>query len=313
MFRIRTIAFLLVTFPLFVGTAEALMTSHTLESPNKDFKLVIYIGPINDVSFGVFYKGKMIACASKLAFEVDDDDYLPATAGFRYRQSEDQPFPKPSKFAPTSTGPTQTRSVRNVEGQADYDEYSIKYSKRKEGVEPNYSRYNPEDHEELVNIVFRAYDNGIAYRYEIMARGEGVITIKNECAEFSFPDDYAVEGSVASLSKISKEHPSPLLITIPDVPTLTFGEVPHDGFATLRFKPGREWGDGKFNNLYDRHGEVDRTGKVTAVAINLEGDTTILGHGYQTPWRFMKFASPDSEGMLKSLNEPSETANKGNI
>ena len=308
MFRTLTIAFLLVAFPLFTGTAEAVMTSHTLESPNKDFKMVIYNGPLgSQISFAVFYKGSLIATVSQPVFEVADDDQLPATASFILKHlrdgNNDGPVPKPSRFKSDITG-GKTKSVRNVEGQADYDEYTFEYRRRKEGRESG-PTYKPEDHEGIVNVVFRAYDDGIAYRYEIATKEGETITLKNELTEFSFPDDYAIEGSAASLSKIGSEHPSPLRIVIPDVPTLTFGEISHEGFAALRFKPGRDWGDNTFSNLYDRHGKINRTGKVTAVAMYLDGDTVIQGNGtpYRSPWRYMQIATPDSEGVLKSLNE----------
>ena len=312
MLRTRMIAFLLVSFLLFSGTAEALVTCHPLESPNKDFKMVIYNGPLgSQISFAVFYKGSLVATVSQPVFEVANDDELPATASFtlrHLRDGDDGPVPKPSRFK-SDIGGGETKSIRNVEGQADYDEYTFKYRRRKEGrgeLRPGTS-YNPDDYEGIVNVVFRAYDDGIAYRYEIAAKEEETITLKNELTEFSFPDDYALEDSVASLSKIGGEHPSPLLMKIPDVPALTFGEVSHKGFAVLRFKPGREWGENTFSNLFDFDGKVDRTGKVTAVALNLDGDTVIQGNGipYRTPWRYMKITSPDSEGMIESLTESS--------
>ena len=307
MTRTLTIAFLLAAFSLFTGNAEALMTWHTLESPNKDFKMVIYEGPLGgQISFAVFYKGSLITTVSQPVFEVADDDQLPATASFTLRHlldGNEGPVPKPSRFKSDVTG-GETKSVRSVEGLADYDEYIFKYRKRKEGQEAG-TTYKPEDHDELVRVVFRAYNDGIAYRYEITTKEGETITLKNELTDFSFPNDYAVEGSAASLSKIGGEYPSPLRMNIPDVPTLTFGEISHEGFAALRFKPGRQWGDNTFSNLYDSHGKIDRTGKVTAVAFNLDGDTEIQGTGalYRTPWRYMYIASPDSAGMIESLKK----------
>jgi len=305
MFRTLTIAFLLVAFPLFTATADAMMTSHTLESPNKDFKMVIYNGPLgSQISFAVFYKGSLIATVSQPVFEVADDDQLPATASFTLRHlldGNEGPVPKPSRFKSDITG-GETKSVRNVEGQADYDEYIFKYSRRKEGREAG-ATYKPEDHEGIVNVVFRAYDDGIAYRYEIATKEGETITLKNELTEFSFPDNYRTHGFTSFLKYVGVGHPSPLQMNIPDVPTLTFGEISHEGFAALRFKPGRDWGDKSYSNLYDRHGKIDRTGKVTAVAMYLDGDTVIQGNGnfYRTPWRYMQMGSPDSEGMIESL------------
>jgi len=297
MFRTLTIAFLFIAFPLFIGTAKAVMHSHTLESPNGDFKVVVYIGPINDAMFGVFYKGEMIVEAGILALAVAEDDQLPATASFtlrNLRDGADGPVPMPSRFAPSSTGTSQVKSVRNVEGQADYNEMSVRYSKRKEGA-PRSTRFIPEDHDDLVTIVFRAYDGGIAYRYEIATKEGETINITNELTNFIFPDDYPCEvseprrrvgllrrqvGGVreATLSTIGQGRGAPLRIEIPNGLTFDIGNTPDVNFPRMNFMPGRQL-TGTFSNLFDRHGNIDRTGTRTAIVPRFESDIVIRGTG----------------------------------
>ena len=78
MFRIVMLSCFLVSLLLFSGTLQALMTLHPLESPNKDFKMVITNGPFgNTIGFAVFYKGKQIAFVSRLVFEFADDANCP--------------------------------------------------------------------------------------------------------------------------------------------------------------------------------------------------------------------------------------------
>jgi hypothetical protein len=310
MFRAVTLAFLLVSFSLFTGTANALMELHPLESPNKDFKLVVAIGPINDVSIAVFYKGQLLAKAYHFSFELADGDRLPATASHLMRRGffgAGEP-PPPSRFKHDGISVTQVRTVHEVktihghENKVDFNEMSVIYG----GV---------------VNIVFRAYNDGIAYRYEIATKEGETITIKNENVEFVFPDDFTcfvhetqragllrrevVVSRETPLSRIEKGTATPLYMQVKSgfwAMDIMFGGMHHHrrDFALLTFQPGREW-TGTFNNLFDGYGNIDRTGKLTAVATLLDGNTVIRGTGnpFRTPWRFMIISS-DSD-TLRSL------------
>jgi len=329
--RTATLAFLLVSFSLFSGIANARMASNTLESPNKDFKIVVYIGPINDVGFGVFYKGDLLTRVSGMSFEIADNDQLPATASYtlrHLRDKTDRPVPKPSRFGPNSTGTTEAKAFRDTENNMDYNEMSVVYQKRKEGrgeVSVGGS-INPDDYEDVIKIVFRAYNAGIAYRYEIATKEGEPITIKNENVEFVFPDDYSCTVSekmtarvfvrrtvgiarTTSLSKIAKGHENPLYFEFRKgawkMEMLLAGTHRHNDFAQLQFQPGRER-TGTFDNLYDRHGNVDKTGKLTGIALLLDGDTEIPGTGFpfRTPWRSLLLNSSDGQDMLSSLILP---------
>ena len=320
MVRSLTLALFLVSFLAFTSTAKALMTIHTLESPNKEFKLVLAFGPMNDVYCTVFHKGKMLFQISNPVFELADDDYLPATAKYSLRITDDEGKPalKPSRFRPNSSGPGQVKSIRDMDGSADYDEMSVTYRKTKEGKSVGMGdRYNPDDYEDLVKIVFRAYNGGIAYRYEIATKRNDTFTIKNEVIEFDFPDDYSCWANYSkqqsatpektSLSKIKKDLGcKSLQIELPDGLAISFGELSHFGFAAMAFQPGAER-TGTFSNLFDGQGTIDRTGKRTAVVVKLDGDTVIQGTGgiYRTPWRFFTTSdAKESGGMLESLNTP---------
>jgi alpha-glucosidase len=307
MFRSITFAFLLASFSLCANNAHALMTFHPLESPNGDFKIVVAKGPINDITIAVFYKRQLLATASGFTFELADGDRLPATASRLMRQGffgAGEP-PPPSRFKPDFTSVTQVRTAHEVktihgrENRVDFNEMRVIYG----GV---------------ANIVFRAYNDGIAYRYEIATKKEETITIKNENVEFTFPDDYAcsvqetqraglLRRTVAvsreiPLSEIEKGYAKPLYVDISPDLRIMFGGMHNQrrDFALLTFQPGRER-TGTFNNLFDGYGNIDRTGKRTAVAALLDGDTRIRGTGnpFRTPWRFMIISS-DSD-TLRSL------------
>jgi len=328
--RIVTLAFLFIALSLFSGVAHALMTSNTLESPNKDFKIVVYIGPINDVGFAVFYKGELLTTAWGMSFETADDDQLPATASYTLRHLRDKtdgPVPKPSRFGPNSTGTTEAKAFHDDENNVDYNEMSVVYHKRKEGrgeLPAGATRIDPDDYEDVIKIVFRAYDAGIAYCYEIATKEGEPITIKNENVEFVFPDDYfctvsvnmtagvfvrrtVAVGRTTSLSKVAKGTASPLSIEFRKGAWkmgMDLGGIPHDDFAKLQFQPGRERTG--ISNLYDFDGKVDRSGKATSIALLLDGDTEIPGTGFsfRTPWRSLLLTSSDGEKTLHSLILP---------
>ena len=327
MFRSLTFAFLLVSLPLFAGVANALVTLYPVESPNKDFKIVVAIGPIDDVSFALFYKGALLFTASGMSFELDDGDQLPATASFTFRHIRDggEPPPTPSKYATNSTGTTQVEYVHDVQNNVDYNAMSVNYQKRKEGageLPAGATRLNPEDYEDVVKIVFRAYNGGIAYRYEIATKKGETITIKNENVKFVFPDDYSCTVSViarqslrsdvlvakdTSLSKVEK---GSLIRSIEfrngaGTMEMHLGEIYGDkGFARLKYQPDRKL-MGTFSNLYDGEGHIDRTGKMTALGLFLDGISTIRGTGlpYHTPWRALVMPPPNAaaEATLRSL------------
>ena len=311
MLRSALPAFLLITFLSLASTAKAFVTLHPMESPNEDFRVVVAIGPMSDVGFALFYKGELLVEGWRHVFSVDENDALPATASFIHRNIQaDGQTVRQSKYVPSSIGAGLVKSVRLSfqeqtvnDGNMDYNEFAVQYDRIKEGRKNiDVLQLTSEDREDIVKIIFRVYNEGFAYRYEITTKEGEAVTIKNELIEFDFPDDYAAGDS--TLSKISKETPSPLLITIPDKPAFSFGEVSQSGFAALQFQPGPER-MGTFSNLFDHeHGTINREGKRTALALNLAGETVVPGTGgtYRTPWRYLKIAEPQQGGMLQSLS-----------
>jgi hypothetical protein len=288
------------------------------------------------VSFALFYKGELIVKAYNFSFEVADDDQLPATASFTLRHLRDggEPSP-PSRFGQNSTGTSQPKAFHDAENKVDYNEMRVTYQKRKadRGELPvGATRLNPDDYDDVVKIVFRAFNDGIAYRYEIATKAEETITIKNENVEFVFPDDYRFDSSAdferfieqhgfsralinawrmsrKTLSNMARGTASILNIEAAPRFNISLGEISHAGFARLQFQPGRER-TGTFSNLYERFGNIDRTGKMTAVAMFLDGDTEIPGTGepYRTPWRVIAGPPADNENgesdLFRSLQTP---------
>jgi hypothetical protein len=277
-----------------------------LESPNGDFKIVIAHVQGKDLEFAVFYKGTLITNAQNLALALDDGERLPCLS-----------TATESRFAALFISVTNAESVRTAKGQVEYNERSI--SLRKGAKTEGNVTYGMEKKKK---IVFRAYDGGIAYRYELATKPGETITIKNELTEFIFPDDYPCHEKVSrqvglfrstvhfsrmiTLSQIKQGFSGPIYFDIPHGPSFVFASIPKNGFALMDFQPGRQL-EGTFSNLYDSHGRIDRTGTMTAIVPMFDNSIVVRGTGRTAalPWRILVVAPPltDGEGMLQSLLE----------
>jgi hypothetical protein len=82
------------------------------------------------------------------------------------------------------------------------------------------------------------------------------------------------------------------------------GEIESAGLAKNKFPSkmklrfGSKW-ENSFSNLFDREGEIDKTGKPTSVIAVLDGDVAFTGT-VQSPWRYVKLTTA-KDGMLESL------------
>ena len=291
MFRITTLAFLLVSFPFFTGTAEALMTMHPLESPNGDFRVVIAIGPMDQTSAAVFYKGKQILRLDTLGFLLDSGATIPSYSLTREHWEkflEKEPtLPLPRQHEGMRMPHPNPHEVRN-DGETPYNESYVEYIG-------------------LMTIVFRAYDDGIAFRYEF-APGKA-LAIQKELTEFRFSDDYYSrviypdsEGyKRVLLSEIKGACVSPLVVEISDSVSLVLSEAPPVGFAQTKFQFGTKW-NASFNNLFDFDGVVDKTGKPTSVVATLDSPVAVLGANHSS-WYYMGFDGKATDEIWESLQK----------
>ena len=265
MFRTVTIAFFIGSFLLLSGAAEALVTVHPLESPNKEFKIEIGIGPIDQTSARVYYKGKKMLELHGLGFQLDNGEFIPTpliSKEFigRTRTREE----KINVIKRVSGGPVlpSTRVVRNAEEPSlNYNESVVEYIG-------------------LMKIIFRAYDSRIEFCYEFETKANEPIKIKQELTTFVFDGDYLTRAPYAPpaqsdekikkvpMSEIPKEGCyCPLFVVLPDGPTLALiGSMDFPTFPLMRFQPGEQ--QNSVTVLYDHEVVIRGTGKP-----------------YRSPWR----------------------------
>jgi hypothetical protein len=304
MFRTITFAFLLVAFPIFSGVADALTSIHTLESPNGDFKVIIADGPLSQLGASVFYKGEQIVVLGPFGFLLDSGEPIPCVSPSReydgYFQEMIAKGQRPPKRYEAIRGPRPNLPVGFVIVCVDgvcptYPEYS---EVRNDGEVP----YNETDVEYVgfMKVVFRAYDTGIAFRYEFTPKEGETLTIQKEITQFLFSDDYLSKTKQVKLSEINGVCESPMVVELTKDLSLSLGEAPATGFSRLKFRFGKKW-ESSFNNLYDGFGKINRTGKPTTVNAVLDGDVVICSAN-NSPWRYVGITNKDSE-MLKSFGK----------
>lgn len=172
----------------------------------------------------------------------------------------------------------------------------------------------PEEDDPPCRIIFRAYDEGVAFCYELPTKAGETLKIAKELTTFYFRLDIGafVEGNnyptwaVYSAQGVYQQVPlwevkgnceRPLLFRTLDSAWVSIGEARLVDFARMRLGPGKM-------------GE-----KSIELPVQLAGPVEIKGTGkpFRTPWRFVMTA--DSPGrllersyMLLNLNEPCRIA-----
>jgi len=146
----------------------------------------------------------------------------------------------------------------------------------------------------LMKIIFRAYNDGVAFCYEFETKQDESIKIKQELTTFQFDNlhpfrtdrDAPEVLETFQVSKISDRYASVRIEKIPDCPTLIAGEVSYSGFVPIKLPI-------KF--------QQDIL-KPTTVNMKMDGDASIEGIGrpVRTPWRFVKIEQEDE--MLEHLD-----------
>ena len=292
MFRVFTVMFFLGTFLSFSGAVDALVTVHPLESPNKEFKIEIGVGPIDQTSGRVYFKEKKILELHNLGFQLDDDGFIPTpliSKEFIEKMRSDEEKKVYEKRSKGIVLPGAHREVRNS--------WKPPYGER-DTIPENYCE-SVVEYKGLMKIIFRAYDEGVAFCYEFETKENEPIKLKRELTEFCFEDDYpcwavySAQGVYAQvpLSKVKKGCERPLLVEVPGGPAISIGEARLVDFARMKFQPSTE--------------------KPTWLTASLDGAVEIQGTGkpYRSPWRFVMAADyhgklVEHNYMLKNLNDP---------
>ena len=287
MLRTFIIAALFVSLSFFSGVAKALVTIHPLESPNEEFKVEIRVGPLDQTWGVVYFKGKKILELYNLGFEladgVLDGEFIPTPMISResFKKILTRESARPVRRASGIRVPDPTpRGVRKS--------WKPPYGER-DTIPENYNESNVE-YIGLMKIIFRAYDEGVAFCYEFETKENEPITLKRELTTFAFDGDhpcwavYSAQGiyQQVPISKVKKGCERPLLVEVPDGPAISIGEARLVDFARMKFQPS--------------------SGKPTQLTASLDGNVVIQGTGkpYRSPWRFVMAA--DHPGKLVEHN-----------
>ncbi|AWV97072.1 glycoside hydrolase family 97 protein [Arcticibacterium luteifluviistationis] len=152
----------------------------------------------------------------------------------------------------------------------------------------------------VFKLNIRAYNQGIAFRYEFENNGE--IIIKEELTEFALPADSEVWVSHNAQANIAKRKVSeledklverPLLAQLNDSLFVALGEAALIDFARMKFAPNKE--------------------KPGTLVASLDGEVT-YDKGFKSPWRTIMAGNTAGEllennYLILNLNEPSKITN----
>lgn len=270
-----------------------LVTVHPLSSPNGEHKLEILIGPFDQVGCRVYHKDKEVVSCTNLGFLLDDGEPIPSlftsNEYFDERREKNLPLPNPRRNVISLS---EIREVRNS--------WKPLYGERNE-IPENYNERAVE-YKDFMKIVFRAYDEGIAFCYEFETKENESLKIKEELSSFVFPDNYnsrpvySAQGvyEMVPLSAVRDNCERPLLVMQPGGKSISIGEARLVDFARMRFKPAK-----------------DMNPERPALQARLAGPVEIEGTGkpFRSPWRVVMAA--DRPGLLLernymflNLNEP---------
>lgn len=149
----------------------------------------------------------------------------------------------------------------------------------------------------VLEIIFRIYDEGMAFRYRFPDNIPKGMIIEKELTGFRFEGNYEIWASSRAqsviehitLDKIISEVERPLLVKHKDSSWLALGEAALVGFARMKF-------------LYDPE-------KPNSLISQLSGNVDLDSAGYISPWRYVMIAeSPgkllEHNYFILNLNEP---------
>ena len=147
--------YLLLILAIALPNKAIAQTTHTLKSPNQKIKVEVHTG--NQLSYSVYYEEKQILSNSTIGIVLEDGTTLGEKSRLvdkkvkSNKESVVSPFYRFSQFVAQS------------------NELNLKFK-------------------ENFGVIFRAYDEGVTYRF--YTTGKHSLTIKNEIAEFNFKEDY---------------------------------------------------------------------------------------------------------------------------
>lgn len=262
---------------LIANSPEAPADAYSLKSPNGEHKVEITVGPMNRAGCRVFHDETLVLECSNLGFLLDNGTAFPWGTGTK--QGVAVPVGKPKEVR----GFWKPINGERNKIPDHYNESVLEYKGR-------------------MKIVFRAYDEGIAFCYEFETRPNETIKIKEETTTFQFPGDYScwpvysAQGvyEKSKISGVKKECERPLLVHYSDGKAVSIGEARLVNFARMRFQP-----------------VLSKDQKQPSLRVQLAGQVQINGNGmpYRSPWRFVMAADRpgrllERNYFLQNLNDP---------
>jgi len=132
---------------------------YSILSPDNKTEIRVAVG--ENINWSVLYENEVLINPSKLALELDNGTVL-----------GEMPKIKKAKNTSVNSEIEATIPVKNRLIEEKYNQLTIDFA-------GNYS------------VTFRAYDDGVAYRFETSLKDDELV-IKNEVVEYNFPDNFQV-------------------------------------------------------------------------------------------------------------------------
>jgi len=258
--------FIGVVVSLVFNSCNSLSDIFDTVSPNTDFSFTLKLNESSSPVYSVQYKGKEVIQPSLLGLEIDSNM---VQAGLAIKELE-----------------TKSVSANWKPVYGEKNQYPDNYTE---------SLYELTGYEKPIRLRVRAYNEGVAFRYEF-PDVSSPMTINSELTEFTVPATSSVWASQRAQSEIMEMGVSeieeiverPLLIQPEENLFLAIGEAALVDFARMK---------------------LSRKAGGTLVA-SLEGEA-VMNTSFSTPWRFvMAGETPgqilENNYLLLNLNEPNK-------
>jgi alpha-glucosidase len=271
-FRISNFALTLLALVSFAARSQAAEPAvQELHSPDGRVTVTFQLGSQGEPAYAVRYRNAVVLEASRLGFRVKDG--APLTNGFHVVKAERAS--RDERWRPFCGERAEIRDHFNA----------LTVQLADDQAPPREMR-----------VEFRAYDEGVALRYEFSGQSAAALTLADECTEFRFPENYycwpvySAQGVYARrrLSEVRPDCERPLTVDLDNGRWASVGEAALVDFARMRLQP---------------------SGLTNGIRAHLAGPATLALPG-ATPWRFILLA--DSPGgllernfLLANLNAPS--------
>lgn len=277
------------TFPAFAA--------ETLTSPDGSIKLTFDLTKTGQPEYSVDYHGKAIVLPSTLGFEIKDE--APLTSGFK--QGKTVFTSVDEKWAPVWG---ENDSITNS-----YNQMTVPLTQKADGMTRK------------MNIVFRAYNDGIGFRYEFPAQKWKEFTITDELSQIAMtgdhtawwiPGDYDTQEYKYTKSRLS------------DIRATSEGARMHNlsqtGFSPTGVQTSLmlKTDDGLYLNLHEAalvdypamHLNLDDSNMTFTswLTPDRNGDKAVVKTPFKTPWRTVMVSDKATDilasDLILNLNDP---------